>query len=140
MCSGKIKKDQNCNMLFQNELKMFKKMIENMKKKTHRKSIMKTRKWSDRLKKRIKNKRKKDFINEGCSWRKTRVHECSESMNNALREAEGEQEKHSKIQKEIKNTINRILEKVRSVEERQERLKITRSSRKPAKAREQNKC
>lgn len=34
MCSGKIKKDQNCNMLFQNELKMFKKMIENMKKKT----------------------------------------------------------------------------------------------------------
>lgn len=45
-------------------------------------------------------------------------------MNNALREAEGEQEKHSKIQKEIKNTINRILEKVRSVEERQERLKI----------------
>lgn len=61
-------------------------------------------------------------------------------MNNALREAEGEQEKHSKIQKEIKNTINRILEKVRSVEERQERLKITRSSRKPAKARKQNKC
>lgn len=45
-------------------------------------------------------------------------------MNNALREAEDEQEKHFKIQKEIKNMINRIWDKVRSVEERQERLNI----------------